>query len=103
MQPESRFYYRIKPLLEAIPKSYWEKIQAGSVRGRSDIFGCVRGHFVALELKKDSKQSQKKGRAKLQSVLQEHIRLAGGSAYFVTPENWDEVYAKLLKIGDYGV
>lgn len=98
MQKESRFYRKIKPFLESIPYSYWEKIQAGSLRGRSDIFGCVRGKFVALELKKDSKESTSKGRARLQSVLQDQIKAAGGIAYFVTPENWDAVFKELLQI-----
>lgn len=95
---ETAFYKQISLFLDAIPGCYWEKIQAGSIRGRSDIFLCIRGRFVALELKRDQRQSQTKGRAKLQSVLQERIREAGGIALFVSPETWDEVYEYLLDL-----
>lgn len=98
MQKETKFYKELKPFLDAIPFSTWFKIQAGSIRGRSDIFGCVSGRFVALELKKDSKESTTAGRAKLQAIKQKQIRDSGGIAFFVHPENVDEVLEALRSL-----
>lgn len=98
MQKETRFYKELKPMLEQIPHSTWFKIQAGSIRGRSDIFGCVSGRFVALELKKDAKESQTKGRAKLQAIKQKQIKDCGGLAFFVYPDNVTEILAYLTEI-----
>jgi hypothetical protein len=100
MQKETKFYKELKPMLESVPKSVWFKIQAGSIRGRSDIMGCVNGKFIALELKKDSKESQNKGRAKLQAVKQNQIREAGGFASFVTPDNFGDILEALFNIAE---
>lgn len=98
MQQETKFYRELKPMLERIPHSVWFKIQAGSIRGRSDIFGCVSGRFVALELKKDALESRTKGRAKLQAIKQKQIRDSGGLAFFVYPDNVPEILAYLVEL-----
>lgn len=55
---------------------------------------CVNGHFVALELKKSSKEQE--------DMLQDHniemINLAGGIALKVSPENWDKTLEALITI-----
>lgn len=88
---ETTFKNRIRPLLKALPNSWWEKIQQVVIRGTPDILGVINGRFVALELKKDTK-------AKIDE-LQIHklnkIRQAGGATFVVSPENWDGVYSEL--------
>lgn len=88
-KPETKFRARIRPLLESIPKSYWESVQQKTIRGTPDILGCVNGYFVALELKVDSEVT----------VLQRHklecIKYANGIALVVTPKNWEEVFTGL--------
>lgn len=100
MKTESKFYKDIRPYLDSLPNSVWFKIQAGSLRGRSDLFGCVNGRFVALELKRDGKESQSKGRAKLQSVLLKQIETCYGFSAFVTPDNFEDVYKKLVTMAN---
>ena len=94
-QPETLFKEKIKPLLEAIPCSWWTKISQRSIRGTPDFLGCIRGHFVALELKKSKADTadplQRWNLARIQN-------LAGGLSFVVCPENWEEVYAVLRKI-----
>jgi len=93
-KPETLFKNKIRPKLEAIPNSWWVKVQQVSLRGTPDFLGCICGMFVALELKKDAKAPISK--------LQEHtlmkIAIAGGFSHVVYPENWEEVYERLLNI-----
>lgn len=93
-KPETVFKDRIRPHLEALPNSWWVKIQQVSIRGTPDFLGCINGQFVALELKKDAKAPIDK----LQLYNLEKIDFAGGTAVVVFPENWDEVYEDLKKI-----
>lgn len=69
--------------------------------GIPDILGCVNGHFVALELKKDAKEVRKKrGRIKLQRHVLRAIKKAGGYAAVVCPETADDILAELLDIAE---
>ena len=93
LKPETKFKNRIRPLLEAIPRSWWIKTQERTICGIPDFLGSVRGHFIALELKNDGEEPD---------MLQEHILnkilKSGGMAVCVTPSNWPEVYETLVKI-----
>ncbi len=95
-KPETKFRARITPLLKAIPCSWWESIQQKAIRGTPDILGCIKGQFVALEIKSVD------GRL---TVLQRHkltaIRNAGGIALEVNPKNWEEVYTGLRNLGEH--
>ena len=93
-KPETLFKERIRPKLKKIPHSWWEKIQQVGIRGTPDFLGCVCGVFVALELKKDEK-------SKIDPLQVHKLKLianAGGVAFVVSPENWEEVYAELLAL-----
>lgn len=87
-KPETKFRNKIRPLLESLPKSFWESIQQKTIKGSPDIVGCVNGYFIALELKSSSKAEV----TPLQRHKLESIKVAGGVAVVVTPENWDVVY-----------
>ena len=60
-----------------------------------DYLCCIRGNFVALELKRSENE-------KMEGTLQEYnlvrISKAGGYAIFVYPENFDRVKEELLKM-----
>lgn len=91
-KPETRFLQnRVKPDLKKLPHTWFFKTQEVSVRGIPDIIACVRGVFVALELKKSSKDTL--------DPLQKHIlaliKKARGHSYEVNPDNWPEVYKAL--------
>lgn len=88
---ETTFKKRIRPALDALPSSWWVKVQQVGVRGTPDFLGCVNGHFVALELKRSEKASADP----LQVYTMHKIETAGGITYVVTPENWVSVYREL--------
>lgn len=77
-----------------LPRSWWLKTQMVAILGIPDILGCINGHFVALELKKDGfcKASA------LQAWALRCIIKAGGLGLVVSPENWDQAYNFLEKI-----
>lgn len=91
-KPETKFKTRIRPLLNAIPSSWWVKAQFIAIRGIPDFIGCINGYFVALELKVDDRES------KLQGWVLDRIKRAGGVAFVVTPENWPDVFHQLKGI-----
>lgn len=94
MQPETRFKNRIRPLLKALPNTWLTKTQQRALRGTPDFLMCVNGRFVALELKKSSKEKPDP----LQLHNLELIQKAGGVGLVVFPENWNEVYDQLKTI-----
>lgn len=100
-KPETKFKEKILPLLRELPNTWAEKIQQVSLRGTPDILGCFNGHFVAIELKKDLKELEKKDATSiLQDYKLEKIRAAGGIAIKVSPEGWDEVYKFLQELSN---
>lgn len=90
-QKETTFKKRIRPLLKALPNTWFVKTQQRSLRGTPDFLMCVAGKFVALELKRSAKEKP--------DPLQDHnlklIRDAGGVGLVVFPENWNEVFDQL--------
>jgi penicillin-binding protein-related factor A (putative recombinase) len=98
MQQETLYYkYRVKPLLDKIPRSFWIKTQFLALLGMPDLIGCVNGYFVALELKR-SKKVMKSKRFKLQRWTLTKIIAAGGYAFFMAPENENDVMKVLNKM-----
>lgn len=90
MKPETRFKEKVLRELRALPGCHAEKIQQKTIRGTSDIHVCLRGWFVALELKVGTGRTD---------PLQDHVlacvERAGGLAYVATPENWAGILATL--------
>lgn len=75
---------------------YYTKIQQVSIRGTPDVFCCINGVFIAIELKRSG------AIARTDEFLQEYnlakIRKAGGIGVTLTPEEWPEFYSKLKKL-----
>jgi IS30 family transposase len=85
--------------LKAIPNSHFFSKEAGSIRGISDILGCVNGTFVAIEVKRSLEESKKYSpRNALQDKYLKDIQKVGGKAYKVFPENEEDVLNDLYKI-----
>lgn len=78
--------------LRLIPNSWWTKINDRVTVGLPDIFGCVAGWAVVIELKTRSKVT------KIQAFTLRKIGNTGAHAFVVTPDNADEVYAFLLEL-----
>ena len=93
-QPETLLKERVLADLRALPESYAVKIQQVSIRGIPDIFACICGCFVAIELKRDSKQKPEP----LQIHELEKIKGARGIAIIVDPDNWPEALAFLTRL-----
>lgn len=79
-QPETKLKEKIRPLLDAISRSWWVKTSFFSIRGIPDFLGCVNGHFVAIELKKEHAKPDP-SREVLQRWVCSRIRDAGGMAF----------------------
>lgn len=69
----------------------------GSLRGVPDYVGCVEGHYIALEYKRDKSELYKdKGRSALQEYRLEEIRKHKGFGAFIYPQNHDQVLREML-------
>ena len=96
MKPETLFRRKVENFLKKLDNCWHESIQQQSIRGTPDILCCIRGAFVALELKatEDSKLSA------LQLHKLKLIYMGGGFAYRVDPSNFEIIKVALLKIND---
>ena len=90
-QPESILKTKVLADIRALPNSYAVKIQQVSIRGIPDIFACINGNFVAIELKKGPKEKPEP----LQLHELAKIHGAHGLAMVVDPTNWEEALALL--------
>lgn len=97
-KPETRFKNRIRPKLEALPNSYWVKIDQVSQRGVPDFMGCLRGQMVLMELKASEKQKP----TRIQEWHLQKAANAGALAFIVNPENWESTYELLQDIASGG-
>jgi hypothetical protein len=93
-KPETYFKEKVLLGLRALPNTWAEKIQQRSIRGTPDILACVRGLFVAMELKATDQD--------VPDGLQVHklnlIKRASGLALVVTPSIWPSVYQILADL-----
>jgi len=95
LKPESRLQRRIRRELKAALGGVYWKICGGPFQqaGLPDIFGCVGGFFVGLEVKQPGKKP-----SELQKLELKKIEEAGGIASVVTsPEEAINVVKKALK------
>jgi len=98
VQEESRFRIKVRARLTEMQREglpiWFVKIQQTSIRGTPDFLLCVKGRFVALELKRDARSRV----TRLQEFSLRKIKLAGGLSGVVAPEAWDEWEERLRKI-----
>ena len=92
-KPETLFRKQVTKFLNRLRGVVIFPIQQVAIRGTPDFLLCLRGKFVALELK-----SAKGTSARLQIYFREKINKSGGIALEVKPENWEEVKTLLTKI-----
>lgn len=93
---EKDFQRAVLKKLRDISGSWWVKINDRVTVGLPDLIGCVSGVFVAIELKTKTKVTA------LQAHTLRRITRSGGQAFVVNPDNWNEVYALILKIAALG-
>lgn len=93
-KPETVFKEKVLSDLEKVPNTYAVKIQQQTVRGIPDLFLCVAGHFVAIELKRDAKEKPDP----LQAYNLDKIGKCGGYAMSVDPLSWPGALAIISKL-----
>jgi len=89
-KPETNFRKRVRAALDRLPNTYVMSVQQVAIRGDADLIICIKGLFIALELKRRGGRS-----SKLQDHKLAKINAAGGYAAVVSPDNWPAVYATL--------
>lgn len=104
-QPESRLVNQIKSTLKMRHGGFWIKVHGGMYQqnGIPDLLGCVRGHYVALEVKVPERADRV---TKLQEQTIREIEDAGGVARVVTSieeaeQVMDDLY-ELIRKDDIG-
>ena len=96
---ESDYKRKLMKKLKGIPNSYWFSKEAGSIRGISDIIGCVNGTFVAIEVKRSQAEADRwHPRNALQDKFLADIQKVNGKSYKVFPENEEEVLVDIRRI-----
>lgn len=95
---ESAYCRKLRAKLEAIPRSYWIRIEQKSIRGTPDLIGVINGIFIALEVKRNEKESRKGGRQVLQNYVLTKLQDAGAYGCMVYPENEEKVLRALNSI-----
>ena len=70
--------------------AFYENIQQVGKRGTPDRLLCIRGRFIALELKTEVGTP-----TRIQMLKLQRIKNAGGLAYLVTPSTWPRILKEL--------
>jgi len=94
-KPESIFAEQVDKDLKKTfgDKVFFENIQQVVKAGTPDRLCCIKGHFVALELKTEE------GRlSKIQKLKLAKITNAGGLAYVVKPSTWEHCLKELKRL-----
>ena len=96
-QPETRFSEKVRDDLTPLAAAnvlWFAKIQQVGIRGTPDYLLCVRGRFVALELKREKGLKADP----LQTYNCGKINSCGGISFVANPENWGEILEKIKTI-----
>lgn len=91
---EAVFRKKVWDFLKVLPNSHFCAIQQTALRGTPDYLGCVRGRFVALELKRHATAP----RSPMQVYNIGKFKDLGGFAEFVFPENWESIKGYLIEM-----
>jgi hypothetical protein len=86
--------YRIRDYLNALPRSWFRVRPPGSPTGDPDVYGCLNGRYVAIEVKLPGEKPEPH-----QAYVMKKVRAAGGIAFAAT--SVDEVKDELKKRKGY--
>lgn len=94
-KPETKFRNgTVIPFLKSLPHCDITSVQQLARSGDPDLYICLAGVFVALELKASATSKLRP----LQEWKLAKIKAAGGIALVAYPENWQDVKQTLLTI-----
>lgn len=85
---------KVLPLLKSLPNTFILPIQQSSFRGSPDFVLCIKGRFVALELKRSAKYKPRK----LQEYILNKVATSFGLALVVSPDNWNDIRGVLCQL-----
>ncbi len=95
MKPETRFAVnQVDPFLKKLQHCVVTTVQQLAKCGDPDRILCIRGRYVALELKALDGKARPLQEWKLTSI---RVR-GGGLAFVVSPDNWEEIKIILSKL-----
>jgi hypothetical protein len=100
LKPETVFRIKkVNPFIKKLNATADFSIQQTSIIGDPDKLLCIRGNFVALELKDEGGGVLER----LQEYNLSRVVAAGGYAYVADQSNWKEVsgYLQLLSNGHF--
>lgn len=80
---EAKFQKRVLTDLKKLPECYVLKTQERGRHGVPDLLVCLRGNFIAIELKKEGGKTMP-----LQQHVIYQITQAGGIAFVSRPSLW---------------
>ena len=96
MKPETRFRIgKVVPFLKSLPHCYFDAVQQLAKRGSPDLYVCIRGLFIGMELKSEHGKP-----TLLQEQKLKEIEDAGGMGLVVYPENWGGIKTRLIEISE---
>lgn len=97
-KPETVFRQnKVVPFLRKLKHAWFESIQQVGISGSPDILLCIRGKFVALELKNRGEKARPLQQFKLDSIAK-----AGGISLVADPDNWEKIKNKLIILDQGG-
>lgn len=83
----------VRPFLKTLKNTYFFAIQQLAISGDPDYLLCVRGKFVAMELKRSGEEPRP-----LQKYKLDEIERTGGLSLVATPDNWDQIKLFLTEL-----
>lgn len=93
-KPETLFKEKVQDFIKTLPNTWCLKTQERTIRGIPDLLLCIKGQFVAIELKKSVEDEPDP----LQEFNLTKITKAGGASLTAYPENWPQVMGVLIKL-----
>jgi hypothetical protein len=95
MKPETKFRNNyVIPFLHSLHQCDVTSVQQLSRSGDPDLYICLRGKFIAMEIKASEGSKPRK----LQVWKLEKIKKAQGISLVVYPENWEDTKTFLLEL-----
>lgn len=90
VESESHFKDCVIRDLRSVPDTWFYKTQEVGRKGIPDIIACIKGKFVAIELKREGNKP-----TPLQDLTLTRIRATKGLAFWTSPSQWPE-HRKML-------
>jgi hypothetical protein len=98
MKPETQFrQVKVIPFLKTLHNTAYFPIQQMAIVGDPDFILCVRGRFVALELKSETGELSPLQKQKLGWITKK-----GGVSLVASPGTWESIKGILTKLNEWG-